>query len=164
MGKGVFVATSSSLPFLPSSSSPSCLLDESTQRVKYVPQGTRRKQPEPFTSSPPSFTNSSSASSTPIHPFSSYTCCAPRITMHEQSLHQPSRGCCFQLIRISAFIIITIILIDSTYISWLVSSLPGCTALGLSAAAAAHSSLQDVSQCYVLWAESRKKKYTIMKH
>uniref|UniRef100_A0A8C1MV95 G protein-coupled receptor kinase interacting ArfGAP 2a n=1 Tax=Cyprinus carpio TaxID=7962 RepID=A0A8C1MV95_CYPCA len=97
MGKGVFVATSSSLPFLPSSSSPSCLLDESTQKVKYVPQGTRRKQPEPFTSSPPSFTNSSSASSTPIHPFSSYTCCAPRITMHERSLHQPSGGCCFQL-------------------------------------------------------------------
>ncbi|XP_042579554.1 ARF GTPase-activating protein GIT2-like isoform X10 [Cyprinus carpio] len=33
MGKGVFVATSSSLPFLPSSSSPSCLLDESTQKA-----------------------------------------------------------------------------------------------------------------------------------
>ncbi|XP_058631068.1 ARF GTPase-activating protein GIT2a isoform X6 [Onychostoma macrolepis] len=31
MGKGVFVATSSSLPFLPSSSSPSFLRDESTQ-------------------------------------------------------------------------------------------------------------------------------------
>lgn len=162
------MATSSSFPFFPSSS-PSCLRDESAQRVKYiftcsVHRGSGWKHQDPFTSSPPSFTNSSSASSTPINPFSSYTCCAPRITMHEQSLHQPSRGCCFQLIRISAFIIITIILIDSTYISWLVSSLPGCTALGLSAAAAAHSSLQDVSQCYVLWAESRKKKYTIMKH
>lgn len=135
------MATSSSLPFLPSSSSPSCLRDECTQRVKYAPHGTGQKQPEPFTFSPPSFTNSSSASSTPIHLFSSYTCCAPRITMHERSLLQPSGGCCFQLIRISAFII-TIILRDSTCISWLVSSFPGCTAQGLSAAA--HTSVQDV--------------------
>lgn len=153
------MATSSSLPFLPSSSSssPSCLRDESVQRVKYiltcsVHRGSGQKHQEPLASSPLSFTNSSTVSSTLIHPFSSYTCCAPRITMHEQSLHRPSRGCCFQLIRISAFI--TIILIDSTYISWLVSSLPGCTAQGLSTAAAAHSSLQDVLQCYVLWAES----------
>ncbi|KAI2664880.1 ARF GTPase-activating protein GIT2 [Labeo rohita] len=87
IAKGVFVATSSSLPFLPSSSSssPSCLRDEPVQRVKYiltcsVPPETGRKIPEPFTTSSPSFTNSSSASSTPIHPFSSYTCCAPRIT------------------------------------------------------------------------------------
>lgn len=102
--KGVCVATSSSLPFLPSSSSssPSCLRDESVQRVKYiltcsVHRGSGQKHQEPFTSSPLSFTNSSTVSSTLIHPFSSYTCCAPRITMHEQSLHQPSRGCCFQL-------------------------------------------------------------------